>query len=84
MTQTVEGKTRRQRASTAPCRRCYAIRLFLMVALPLVGLMAVLPGHFDRIGPHLPPPEVFAVLVPLIGLPMFVIRLVRWHRGGRK
>lgn len=54
-----------------------------MVALPLVALMAFFPSLASGLGAHLPPPKVFGVLVPMVAIPAFVIRLVRWHRAGR-
>lgn len=66
------------------CRRCQFIRIYLMIALPFVGLMAFFPDAFAALGPKLPPVEAIAVLVPVVGLPMFVIRLVRWHRAGQR
>ena len=78
-----DERPRRKRKQTPPCRRCLTIRLYLILALPLVGLMAFFPSLGDRMGAHLPPPEVFGVLVPMVGIPVFLIRLVRWHRAGR-
>ena len=66
-----------------PCRRCLTIRLYLMVALPLLAIMAFFPAAAGALGPHLPPPEVFGALVPMVAIPAFVIRTVRWHRAGR-
>lgn len=73
----------RKRRQSPPCRRCLTVRLYLMVALPLVALMAFFPSLASGLGAHLPPPKVFGVLVPMVAIPAFVIRLVRWHRAGR-
>jgi hypothetical protein len=70
--------------SEAPaCSRCRFVRGFLMLAAPLVALMALWPDAGQLLAPHLPPPLVFGMVVPMVGVPMFVIRLVRWHRAGR-
>ena len=73
----------RKRKQAPPCRRCLTIRLYLILALPVIGIMAFFPALGQGMGAHLPPPEVFGVLVPMVGIPAFVIRLVRWHRAGR-
>jgi len=80
MTEPVKPRKRRPRQ---PCRRCITIRLYLMLALPMVALMAFFPSLASGLGEHVPPPEVFGVLVPMVAIPAFVIRLVRWHRAGR-
>lgn len=65
------------------CQRCRFIRGFLMLAAPLVALMALWPAAGAPLAGHLPPPMVFGMMVPILGLPVFLVRLVRWHRAGR-
>ncbi|MCU0816961.1 MAG: hypothetical protein MUF74_10980 [Cypionkella sp.] len=69
--------------ATLPCQRCSRIRAFLFLAAPLIALMAFLPEAGVPLAGKLPPPIVFGMMIPMVGLPVFVVRLVRWHRAGR-
>lgn len=69
--------------ATPSCQRCLRIRAFLFLAAPLIALMAFLPEAGVPLAGKLPPPIVFGMMIPMVGLPVFVVRLVRWHRAGR-
>lgn len=71
------------RRAPPPCRKCMIIRLHLMISGPLLILMAFFPEAGSGLGDHLPPPEAIAALIPMVAIPTFVIRFVRWHRDGR-
>jgi hypothetical protein len=67
----------------AGCRRCSFIRLHLICALPALAIMALFPQVAAGLGPHLPPPHVIAVAIPVVAIPAFVLRVLKWHRDGR-
>lgn len=72
---------RAQRA--APCRKCMIIRLHLMTSGPLLILLGFYPEAGEGLRDSLPTPEAIAALIPMVAIPVFVVRFVRWHRAGR-
>lgn len=69
--------------TTKACSRCLLIRWYLMFAAPIVAAMAILPGEAQVLGKYLPTPIFFGMLVPALGVPVFLVRWIRWRRAGR-
>lgn len=65
------------------CRRCSIIRWFLFAAGTLLGLMLFVPGRAEALGPVLPDPLMIGLAFPVVGIPVFIFRYIRWRRAGR-
>lgn len=61
------------------CRKCRSIRLFLVTAGALLGMMLVAPDHFALMGQRLPSPMAIAAIIPLIGIPVFFVKYLIWR-----
>lgn len=64
------------------CRRCSFIRFFLMAAVTLMIGIYFFPDVSTRYGRVMPTPLEIAMIVPAFGIPMFIVKYVRYRMTG--
>ncbi len=63
------------------CRLCMMLRFFLLFAALILGAMIWFALSKDApVTAHLPGPMAFAMIVPIIGIPGFIVKYRRWRR----
>lgn len=62
------------------CRTCAFMRMYLIVAFALIFMIGFVPSVAETLLGRLPTPFELALLVPVLGIPAFVVRYVLWKR----
>ena len=64
------------------CRRCTFIRFFLMAAVTLMIGIYFFPDVSSRYGRAMPDPLMISLIVPVVGVPMFIVKYLRYRMTG--
>lgn len=63
-----------------PCRACHRIRMFLMLALPLIAMIYLQPAAAVRLSRHLPDSSSIGWAILALAVAAFALRLAAWRR----
>lgn len=60
------------------CRTCAFMRIYLIVAFALIFMIGFVPSVAETLLGRLPTPMELGLVVPLVGIPAFVLRYLMW------
>ena len=63
------------------CRLCMMLRVFLPLAAGLIIVIGFMPEIATPFGPLVPTPMTIAMIVPLVGIPGFIVKYVIWRKN---